>query len=82
MKHQNPLLGGRVVENAVNAVVASHAKLRDAAATVGIGREVGIRNRSPICSRKRPFPRIARVSLGNRRIASLAFGWKMTGRTT
>src|ERR1700691_6209613 len=52
------------------------------ALTTGIGRETGIAIRSPICNRKRSFPRRTRASFGNRRTASLALGWKTTGRTT
>jgi len=51
------------------------------AATLGIGRELGIPICSPICKRKSPLPRRIRTSFGNRRNASRAFGWRMIDRT-
>jgi hypothetical protein len=48
---------------------------------LAIGRAFGMPSDSPICNRNRPCPRRARASLGNRRISSRAFGWKITGRT-
>ena len=49
--------------------------------TPGIGRELGIPSRSPVCSRKSPLPSRTRASFGNRRIASRALGWMTIGRT-
>jgi hypothetical protein len=50
----------------------------DMAAT---GRAFGLPSDSPVCYRNRPRPMWARASLGNRRISSRAFGWKIRDRS-
>lgn len=81
VKDQHAVLSSREVETRETPSSPLTRSSETPGATSGIDRATGMPSLSPSCSRNNPLPMLARTSFGKRRISSLAFGWKMIGRT-